>query len=121
MLYVVPPIEQLNKTVRHFRLMSVLALLLLVGLFVAVFYAPDNAVAKGNAEVKEKIDESVQTDVAVDALGDPHLTDKATGKDITVKADGVVAGTTPRVSLTKLLLADSSLIMYALHSHLMLK
>ena len=70
------------------RLLSVLAFLVFVGPFVAV---------------KEKIDESVQTDVAVDALGDPHLTEKATGKDITVKADGVVAGTTPRVSLTNLI------------------
>ena len=80
------------------RLLSVLAFLVFEGLFVAVFFASDNAVAKGNVEVKEKIDESVQTGVAVDALGDPHLTDKGTGKDITVQAGGVVAGTTPRVS-----------------------
>ncbi|KAL9179083.1 hypothetical protein ACHAXT_000125 [Thalassiosira profunda] len=89
--------KKLTKAVRHVRLLSVLAFVFFVGLFVAVFFASDNAVAKGNVEVKQKIDESVQTDVAVDALGDPHLTDKATGKDVTVKADGVVAGTTPRV------------------------
>ena len=73
-------------------------LALVAGLVVAAYYASSKAVSKGNVEVKEKIDESIQTDIVVDSLGAPHLTDKASGKDITVKADGVVAGTTPRVS-----------------------
>ena len=46
--------------------------------------------------MKETIDESTTTDISVDPLGAPHLTDKKTGKEVTVKADGVVASTTPR-------------------------
>ena len=78
------------------KILVSLVVVFFIGGVIATVFAADNAVSRGTVEVKESINENAVTDVVVDSSGAPHLADKKTGKEISVKADGVVAGTTPR-------------------------
>lgn len=78
------------------KILVSLVVVFFIGGVISTVFAADNAVDRGTVEVKESINQNAVTDVVVDSSGAPHLADKKTGKEITVKADGVVAGTTPR-------------------------
>ncbi len=73
---------------RRTKGLYVLITVLTIGAAIATFFSLDQALTKSNVEVKASIDKSVQTKVDSDAMGAPHLVDKATGSELTVRNQG---------------------------------
>lgn len=83
--------SKLNKTEKKMHQQNILIVLLVIGLIamgVALGVSMNNTVNNGNTEVKAAISDSVSTSVGYDTSSHPHLKDKQTGLDMTVRAGG---------------------------------